>query len=54
MNVVLFFPLTPQTFQSLLFAFLADDEEQRDTQRDQDDRRADGEEFLHVVTFASG
>lgn len=41
--------LTSETLQPLLFAFLTDDEEQRNAHGDQNHRGANGEEFLHVV-----
>lgn len=46
--------LTSESFQSLLLAFLADDEEQGDAQGDQDDRRAYGEQLLHIVSVLLG
>lgn len=46
--------LTSESFESLLLAFLADDEEQGDAQGDQDDRRAYGEQLLHIVSVLLG
>lgn len=46
--------LTSESFESLLLAFLADDEEQGDAQGDQDDRRADGEQLLHIIPVLLG
>lgn len=45
--------LTSQPFQPFLLALFADNEEQCDTQSDQDDGRADGEELFYVVTFST-
>ncbi|KAG7223279.1 hypothetical protein INR49_015635 [Caranx melampygus] len=41
------------TFKPLLLAFLADNEEQSNTQSNQDDRRANGEQLFHIIALST-